>query len=149
MSKNVTILKVIGNRRWFFFFFLWILFQVFSFAQNSWEKRQAVAIRVESAPKIDGVLDDLAWEKAIPISNFVQHEPQEGEPSSEKTEVLVVYDAEALYVGVKCHDTEPAKILVTESERDSDLVDTDSFGWSSILFEITKMGLFLGRIRLH
>ncbi len=144
MSNNVTILKVIGNRRWFFFFFLWILFQVFSFAQNSWEKRQAVAVRVESAPKIDGVLDDLAWEKAIPISNFVQHEPQEGEPSSEKTEVLVVYDTEALYVGVKCHDTEPAKILVTESERDSDLVDTDSFWMVFDTFRDHQNGFVFG-----
>jgi len=44
------------------------------------EGRKAVAVRVETAPKIDGILDDSSWESAIPISDFIQHEPNEGSP---------------------------------------------------------------------
>ena len=140
----MTILKLVGNGRWLVFSLLWILLQTPGLAQDSSKKLRAAAVRVESAPKIDGVLDDPAWEKAIPISDFVQHEPQEGEPASEKTEVLIVYDTDDLYVGVKCHDTEPSKILVTESERDSDLVDTDSFWMVFDTFRDHQNGFVFG-----
>ena len=89
--------------------------------------RRAVAVQVESIPEIDGVLDDPAWKEAIPITDFVQHEPLEGQPSSENTQVFVVYDSDNLYVGVMLHDSDPSQILVSESERDSELTDTDAF----------------------
>ena len=86
-----------------------------------------MAFQIEETPDIDGVLDDPAWKEAIPIGDFVQHEPLEGQPASEKTEVFIIYDSENLYVGVMCHDSEPSQILVTESERDSQLTNTDAF----------------------
>ena len=89
--------------------------------------RKAIASQIEETPSIDGVLDDPAWKEAIPIGDFVQHEPLEGQPASEKTEVFIIYDTENLYVGVMCHDSEPSQILVTESERDSQLTNTDAF----------------------
>ena len=52
-----------------------------------------------NAPVIDGRLDDGVWARAQPITGFVQREPVEGEPVSERTEVRIVADEEALYVG--------------------------------------------------
>jgi hypothetical protein len=67
----------------------------------------AVAARVRSAPGIDGRLDDAAWQQATVISGFTQRDPNEGEPASEATEVRIVYDDEAIYVGARMHDRRP------------------------------------------
>ena len=85
------------------------------------------ATHVSAPPLIDGVLDDLAWREATPVSDFVQAEPLEGQPATEKTEVRVLYDDVALYVGVICFDSEPSQIVTTDSRRDSSLADMDSF----------------------
>ena len=86
------------------------------------------ATRVMTAPAIDGeVLGDAAWSTAAAATGFHQTTPDEGEPATERTEVFVVYDDEALYVGVVCHDREPGRIIVADSRRDSSLNETDSF----------------------
>src|SRR6266581_8243608 len=61
--------------------------------------RSAQAIRVERGPKMDGTLDDPLWQKATPISNFLQREPFEGQPPTERTEVRVLYTTRAVYFG--------------------------------------------------
>ncbi|MDH4223981.1 MAG: hypothetical protein OEV55_10655 [candidate division Zixibacteria bacterium] len=54
------------------------------------------AIRVEKAPRIDGVLDDDCWKKAEKSGDFVQAQPHDGEPATESTYVQVCYDNDAL-----------------------------------------------------
>ena len=88
----------------------------------------ARASRVSGAPVVDGdVLNDLAWAGAQPITGFVQNTPDEGQPSSERTEVFVVYTDETLYFGVVCYVVDPATIIVSDSRRDAQLRETDSF----------------------
>ncbi|MGE0158127.1 MAG: DUF5916 domain-containing protein [Gemmatimonadales bacterium] len=87
----------------------------------------AVATRASQAPAIDGRLDDAAWASARPISGFVQREPSEGQPVSERTEVRVLYDAAALYVGAWLYDSEPGAIVLGQTLRDASLTDTDAF----------------------
>ena len=89
--------------------------------------RRAAAVRVPEAPSIDGLLDERIWQQATPIDDFVQIEPSEGEPATEKTEVRVLYSSTMLYVGVICYDSEPGKIVTTDSRRDSGLNGQDSF----------------------
>jgi len=89
--------------------------------------RIARATRVETAPVVDGDITDAVWQAADVISDFVQAEPVEGQPASERTEVRILYDDQRLYVGVMCYDSEPGRILVTDSRRDADLGETDSF----------------------
>ena len=48
--------------------------------------------------RVDGVLDDAVWRTTSPATGFVQAEPREGQPASERTEVWVAYDEESLYV---------------------------------------------------
>ena len=58
--------------------------------------------RVAAPPVVDGRLDDAAWEKAAPVSGFTYHDRRELAPV--QTAFRVVYDAEALYVGVRCEE---------------------------------------------
>ena len=84
--------------------------------------------RASIAPVIDGViLNDPAWTEITPVEGFVQNTPDEGQPSTERTQVYIVYTNDTLYFGVVCHVTDPATIIVSDSRRDSQLRDTDSF----------------------
>ena len=68
------------------------------------------AIRVERSPEIDGVLNDEVWSRAEVITDFHQTRPGNGTPTSERTEVYVVYTDEALYIGARMFDSEPELI---------------------------------------
>ena len=83
---------------------------------------------VEEAPALDGdVLNDPAYADAMLATGFVQSRPFEGRPASERTEVRIVYDADAIYFGVVCYTEDPGTIIVADSRRDSELTETDSF----------------------
>ncbi|KPJ93078.1 MAG: hypothetical protein AMS18_06070 [Gemmatimonas sp. SG8_17] len=60
--------------------------------------------------RIDGKITEAAWLGATPITRFVQGEPIEGIPAEHPSEVRVLFDADALYVGVKMYDPEPDRI---------------------------------------
>jgi hypothetical protein len=79
------------------------------------------------APSIDGALDESAWQHAMPLTGFIQAEPFEGMPASENTEVRILYDDEAIYVGVLLHDSDPSLIITTDTRRDAELDEMDSF----------------------
>lgn len=88
----------------------------------------ATAVSVSEGPTLDGnVLDDAAWQQAPIISGFWQEQPDEGQPASENTEVRIIFTRDTLYVGVVCYDRNPASIIMSDSRRDADLDDTDSF----------------------
>jgi hypothetical protein len=88
--------------------------------------KTGMAVSVEEAPTLDGVLDDAVWGVAVPLSGFRQKDPREGEPASEDTTVLVIYTEEALYFGFRCEDSQPGAIIATERRRDEDLTKDDS-----------------------
>jgi hypothetical protein len=77
-------------------------------------------------PAVDGRIDESLWQRAEPFTSFVQQEPAEGDPATERTEVRFLLDRQNLYVAVICFDSDPGGILVSESRRDADLDDTDS-----------------------
>ena len=86
------------------------------------------AVRVEQPPAIDGeVAGDPAWRAAPAVGGFSQEQPDEGQPSTERTEVRVVYTASTIYVGVICYDRDPGGIIVADARRDAALDQTDSF----------------------
>ncbi len=86
--------------------------------------KSMTATRVSLPPKIDGYGDDDAWSRATAYGGFVQREPAEGAEPTEKTEVKVVYDDEALYFFLMMHDSEPSKIVQRLARRDN-LVESD------------------------
>jgi len=86
------------------------------------------AARVPEAPTLDGdVLGDPIWNAATPVSGFWQEQPDEGQPASERTEVRIVYTADAIYVGAVNYDRMPGQIIVSDARRDASLEETDSF----------------------
>jgi uncharacterized protein DUF5916/cellulose/xylan binding protein with CBM9 domain len=87
----------------------------------------ATAARTAEAPIIDGNMDDPAWQQATPLLNFVQAEPLEGQPATERTEVRLLYDDRYIYVGVICYDSDPSQIIVSDTRRDQTMTDMDSF----------------------
>ncbi|MDX1644657.1 MAG: DUF5916 domain-containing protein [Thermoanaerobaculia bacterium] len=85
------------------------------------------AARVEVGPTLDGnVTGDEVWSHTTPVEGFWQTTPDEGRPSTQRTEVLAVYTADTLYLGIVCHDRNPEEIIVADSRRDSPLDETDS-----------------------
>ncbi|HEY0962151.1 MAG TPA: DUF5916 domain-containing protein [Pseudomonadales bacterium] len=82
-----------------------------AFAQVAGPAQKSVqAVRVDTAPIMDGVLDDAVWQQAIPITDFHQIRPGDGTPPSEATEVYIVYTEDALYIGARMGDSNPELI---------------------------------------
>jgi hypothetical protein len=88
------------------------------------DRPRAVSTRVGEPPRIDGRLDDSAWQLATPIGELTQVEPELGVPPSESTEVRFVHDADHLYMLIRCFDSEPERIVTTTRERDA-FLDVD------------------------
>ena len=89
--------------------------------------RAGMARRVDVGPTIDGRLDEAVWASAQPMTGFVQYEPVEGAAASEETEVRILFDGDAIYIGAWLYDREPDRIIVGERRRDANLADSDAF----------------------
>jgi len=83
------------------------------------------AIRTAELIVVDGHLEEEAWQKEA-VSGFIQNDPRDGEPATERTEVWVAYDEHALYVAAFCRDSEPSQIMGRLGRRDA-AVDSDWF----------------------
>jgi hypothetical protein len=80
---------------------------------------QITATYVDRAPDLDGRLDDAAWQGAMIVSDFTQVEPGDGTTPSERSEVCVVHDGSALYIGARLYDSDPEAIVRRLGRRDS------------------------------
>lgn len=76
------------------------------------------AVKVLAAPKVDGSLDDAAWQNAPLAVGFITNAPVYGEPASVKTEVRVVYDNSSIYIGAYLYDN-PNEIRRQFTTRDN------------------------------
>jgi hypothetical protein len=79
---------------------------------------EAVAVPATSPIVLDGKLNEEVWQQAPSIVEFVQRDPAEGEPATMRTEAHVAYDANALYVAIRAHDTDASKIVGILTRRD-------------------------------
>ncbi|HUU28323.1 MAG TPA: DUF5916 domain-containing protein [archaeon] len=78
----------------------------------------AWATRIDFAPNIDGYPDDSCWTFALPISDFIQRNPEEGEEPTEETVVRIVYDDQSIYFCFICYDSDPQNIQARLTPRD-------------------------------
>jgi hypothetical protein len=78
------------------------------------------------SPVIDGRVAEEVWRTVEPYSTFTQQDPIEGAPASEKTEVRIIVGKGNVYVGIIAFDSDPSKIIVSQSRRDASLSETDS-----------------------
>jgi len=87
----------------------------------------ARAARTSEPIVLDGQLTENSWSEAQPISEFLQQDPQEGAPASERTEVRILFDNQRIYFGVECTDFNPGGIRATELRRDNNFDNDDIF----------------------
>ena len=83
------------------------------------------AFRMTGTISIDGKLDESAWAAAVPSSDFTQSYPKVGAKPTDPTEVRVLYDDDALYVGVRMFDAHPDSIAAQLARRDASGIYSD------------------------
>jgi len=83
---------------------------------------------LKTDPTIDGnILSEAIWEQVPAITDLKQIKPNYNQPASEETAIRVAYTQKTLYIAVICYDKTPDQIVVSDSRRDGDLSDEDSF----------------------
>jgi hypothetical protein len=111
--------------------------------------RTAQASRVDRAPKLDGTLDDPLWLQAVPVVDFLQREPYEGQSPTEKTEVRILYTKHEVYFGISCYDSDPKRIVGTELRRDVSqelddyfeiIIDSSHDRRNAYVFQVNPLG---------
>lgn len=90
-------------------------------------RRHLAAVRATARPVVDGALDEPFWRDAAAASEFVQADPREGAPATERTEVLVAFDDDHLYIGARCFDTDASHIVVNDIRKDFADAEQDTF----------------------
>ena len=78
----------------------------------------AVAIPATSPIVLDGKLNEEIWQRAPAIVDFLQRDPDEGQPPTMRTEARIAYDDIAMYVAVRAFDTDASKIVGILTRRD-------------------------------
>jgi hypothetical protein len=98
----------------FYPFLLLILDATASHAQSPPEgRKQATAVRVAAESiRLDGRLDEEAWRVIPAVTDFVQKEPVEGAPPTDRMEVRFAYDDSALFVGARLHSQDPVRAVL-------------------------------------
>lgn len=91
---------------------------------------------------LDGRLDEAVWSRATPAADFVQIDPNNGQPPTEPTEVRIIFDQDALYLGVTAYDSEPDEWLGYQKRRDEFLSSDDRFMWTIDTFLDARTGYF-------
>ena len=91
---------------------------------------------------LDGRLDEPLWSRASPAADFIQIDPANGAPATERTEVRVAFNRGALYLGVTCFDSEPDGSIRWQLARDAALSSDDSFMWTIDTFLDGRTGYF-------
>ena len=108
------------------------------------------AVRIDTPLRIDGRLDEAVYDRVASMSDFIQNDPVEGAPASEKTEVWLLFDEDQVYVVARCWESRPDRVIASEMRRDNiRIVRDDNFAWSfdtfysrrnGVLFEVSAVG---------
>ncbi len=75
---------------------------------------------------IDGLMDEPVWATADSIDDFRQRDPNQGAPATERTVIKVAHDAGALYIAVRCYDSNIHVLRASQLRRDADLSSDDN-----------------------
>src|SRR4029077_17128074 len=85
----------------------------------------AAAAPVTGTIVIDGKLDESAWAKATPITELRQQNPIEGVAPTQRTEVRILYDERAIYIGARMYDSLGARGIRAPLARRDQLLDSN------------------------
>jgi hypothetical protein len=109
---------------------------------------RAVASAKKGQIVIDGRIDESAWAEARPITEFLQRGPDEGKPATQRTEIRILFDESAIYVGARMYDSLGAAGVRTQLARRDQLLNDDASDNLEILFDpfrdrSTRLGFLL------
>jgi hypothetical protein len=100
------------------------------------------AVRAATPLDIDGVLDEGVYADVLPMSDFIQIEPQEGLPATQQTEVWLLFDDEYVYVSARCWDSNPERMVANEMRRDNgNITQNELFAFSLDTFYDRRNGV--------
>ena len=91
------------------------------------ERKIAQAVRIDGSLTLDGNLSEALWDEVPAVSDFLQRDPREGEPATERTVVKIIYNDESVFFGVVCEDSQAGGIIAKERARDDSLGSDDTF----------------------
>jgi hypothetical protein len=91
------------------------------------ENQPLYLLKIDGPLKIDGVLDDEAWQHPPLEKDFISYWPGYGEKLSEKTLIWMAYDDKCLYFAILCYDSQPQNIKTSLTKRDQ-IYDDDWVG---------------------
>jgi len=100
------------------------------------------AVQPTDEIRLDGRLDEEAWESAGAITDLIQQSPRPGEPTPYRTEIRFLADDDTLYLGVVCHDPHPDRIVVHTMQRDGNMQGDDSLALVLDTFGDQRTGYF-------
>ena len=120
---------------------LFLVLPVLGTAQDL-PKKKYNATHVQTAPQINGTLDDEAWQAGEWIDDFTQHEPYNGRPATQRTEFKVLFDDDNIYVGIRALDTAPDSVVSRLTRRDH--TDGDVVGVIFDSFHDLRTGFLFG-----
>jgi hypothetical protein len=107
--------------------------------------KEIKAVRVDEPPKVDGEFDDPVWIGVERARDFIQTEPNTGEPASEPTEVRMVFTEKSLFFAVQCFDSAaPQGLVVTDVKKDFSTRDSDVFEIMLDTFNDDRNGFVFG-----
>jgi hypothetical protein len=112
---------------------------------NAQERRTIAAERLVPGEVIslDGALDEEVWQRAPVATDFIQIDPDNGEPATEQTELRIAFDSNTLYLAVVCHDSEAGERLTRyQKRRDEYLQQDDKVQWTIDTFLDGRSGYF-------
>ncbi len=112
------------------------------FCQSRPSVSKIEAVRATEPIVVDGILSESAWQRAG-LTDFRQQRPFEGAAPTQKTEVWVTYDDEALYVAARMYDTSPDSIMQVLGRRDQDLT-ADWFAFYVDPYNDKRTGFYFG-----
>ena len=107
-------------------------------------RRVMAAARLEPGESIelDGRLDEVAWGRAEPATDFIQIDPDNGDSATEPTEVYILFSENSMYMGVVLYDSEPAQLRGNTMQRDATLGADDRFMWVFDTYLDERTGYF-------
>ena len=129
---------------------LFIFFPLINYGQFKLKKSYKIK-KYKIAPKIDGILNEKAWQNLDVANKFSQLTPNNGnsERNNQRTEVMMSYDSRNIYFGITMYDNAPDSILKELTKRD-DLGNSDVFsisinpfndGQTEYFFAVTASGI--------
>ena len=119
-------------------------------ARTAPDKVTVRAVRIDAPLNIDGRLDEEVYASVEPITGFLQQEPREGEPATERTDAWILFDDENLYICARNWDSHPERDIANELRRDNGnilgnenftfVIDTFHDGRNGYLFQTNPLG---------